>query len=81
MKVIIRINTNFLISEIMSYKWVMSVFRYKSLRNHGGLLLFDIPAVERFITEDLCHFNVANSYITNERIIMIVKVDYPRTTY
>jgi len=52
------------------------------LRNHGNLLLFDIPAdVERFVTEDLCHFNVASSYITNERIIMIVKVDYPRTTY
>lgn len=51
----------------------MSVFGYKSLRNHryGGLLLSDIPApVERFITEDLCRLNVASvTHITNERII------------
>lgn len=47
------------------------------------LLLFDIPAaVERFIPEDLCRLNVTSSYITNEKIIMIVKVDYPpRATY
>lgn len=35
--------------------------------------------MERFITEDLCRLNVTNLYITNERIIVIVKVDYRRT--
>lgn len=45
-------------------------------QHYGGLLLVDIPAaVERFITEDLCRLNVASSHITNERIIMIVKVE------